>query len=453
MSHRLQTRSDLYVFAGYVLLVIAVALNPYTVGWWQELGIFPTIHYRFLHANDVEIFLPLLLDLLCISVGLLIVRGKHPLRVYLNDSPGFNLFMFFIFLGILLCTNVILPGKFRFFRILLVLVILFFMTNALYRSVVKRESGSDWHAFYRNLALIGYGLMLVFLLLEVIFMFVLATHRFNGTLASRSWFMRHWELNAEGYRDPDYGDVANDKRRKVMVLGDSFVSGHGLEDVDERFSNRLDKLLGEKYRVFNLGINGVDVRDAHQNLLDFPHSPDILIYSYYPNDIENDGARVGLILQKARSYTDVIVPVRFLVRRSYLLNYLYWMFPHPDELSDYGGYLRQCYAYKPAMDLHKRHLDRMVDYADDLGIPLAVIVFPLLDMVEESAFATEPVRAHFESRGVPVLDVRRMVLGRDPADLVVNRNDAHPGAELHRQVADSLAALLEEMAYIEPLDQ
>lgn len=448
MAIRLQQKSDLYVFAGYVLLACAVAFNPFTVSWWQQVGLFPDLPDHFLHGNDVTIFIPGCLDLLLLVCGVIMIRAPRGLKRYLNDSFVFNLFLLVVMLGILFSTNVILPGKFRVFRILFILFIFFILTNTLYLAVVKKREGSTVHPFYRNLGLAVYGLMMVLLLLEIVFMFFLSTHRFNGTLASRAWFLHHWKLNAEGYRDAPMDTSGSGDRKNLLVLGDSFVAGHGVDQKEDRFSDRLQTKIPDAWKVYNLGVGGSDVGNAYQRLLEFPVSPDLLVFGYYPNDIENDGEEGGLTLQRARSYNDVGMLPRYFIRRSYMLNYIYWMYPHPDELSDYLGYLKQCYSYQPVMDIHTAKLNKLVAVADSLHIPLAVVVFPFLEDVAGSGFATDPIVSHFEGCGVPVLDVGSWAGKLPVEDILVNRNDPHPSARLHGIVADSLYEMLQRNGYL-----
>ena len=279
-------------------------------------------------------------------------------------------------------------------------------------------------------------------------MFVLGTHRFNGTLSSRAWFLKNWHLNAEGYRDSEIDTTTHSTKKKVLVLGDSFVAGHGVKDPADRFSDRLGAKLPSTYQVMNLGVGGSDVADANTRLSAYPLKPDLLIFSYYPNDIEQDGQRAGLRLQKAQSYTDVAFPFRYLIRRSYVLNHLYWRFPHPSELTDYKGYLRQCYTYSKVKALHRRNLDNLIHQADSLQIPMMVVVFPFLEDAKGSDFATVPIVTHFRSKGIEVLDVRQWLLGKDPSDFIVNNNDPHPNEHMHAMVADSLYDRLLAKGYI-----
>jgi hypothetical protein len=454
MDPRLRAKSDLYVFGGYVLLGLVALINPLTIGWYQNWGYLPQVPTHHLHANDIRYLLPGLLDILALVTGGIMVFGQRRLRYYLNDSFPFNLFMFSILLAIMFSMNVILPGKFNLLRIGFLFVLAFFLTNTLYQAVVKKRETDEIHPFYRNLAVAIYGICLVLLLFEGIFMFHTSTHRFNGTLGSRAWFLKNWEVNSEGYRDTEYDSTAIARKRKVMVIGDSFVAGHGVKETKNRFSNLLaSKLPAEYYHVFNLGVGGSDTRDENKRLRVFPYKPDLIVFSWYPNDIELDGELAGLILQHARSYHDIWGPTRYFVRRSFLWNYIYWRFPHPDELSDYFGYIKQCFAYLKVRTMHLREIDKLIAYGDSLQVPMAAVVFPFLENAEGSAFATDIIEERFRKHGVPVVGVRQMVLGQPAIDFIVNHNDPHPNERLHAMVADSLFKIFSELGAIvnEPL--
>jgi len=132
----------------------------------------------------------------------------------------------------------------------------------------------------------------------------------------------------------------------------------------------------------------------------------------------------------------------FLVRRSYFLNYLYWLFPHPGELSDYNGYLKQNFSDPWIMDQHRKDLDSLVWYASQRNIPFTAVVFPLLPDPEGYRFATDPIESFFAERGVPYVSVRELVEGLPTEKIVVNPNDGHPSVYLHHLVADELLPLV-----------
>lgn len=443
MDPRLKSKSDLYIFSGYVLFAVVLAINPLTFLIFRQLGYLPPLSQETFHANDIRYYLPALLDIIIATNAALIVFSPRKLSYYLNNSLPYNFFMFVSMLGSMFSMNVILAGQLIPLRILYLLVLLFFLTNTLFQAVVKKRDGAEIHPFYRNLVVSAFGLGLVLIVLEGAFMFHSSTHRFNGTLGSRAWFANHWDINSEGYRDIEHDSALVKGKRKIMVVGDSFVAGHGIKNPKDRFSDLLgSKLPPNEYVVFNLGVGGSDTRDEYERLVKFHHRPDLLIISWYPNDIEQEGELFGLKLQRAQSYHDLVEPFTYLARRSYLWNYVYWRLPHPSELTNYFGYIQQCFAYLKVRMHHLRELDRLISYGDSLHVPMAAVVFPFLDNAEGSAFATDVIEARFRMHHVPVLSVRQMLLGKPAIDYVVNQNDPHPNERLHAMVADSLFKML-----------
>jgi|GEM_PF-574183 hypothetical protein len=450
MAEPLFQKKPLYYLSGALALALVGLVNPWVMPQWEQWGLLPAVPPQFMHANDLKIGIPLSLDILLGLYAGIVMFHPKPWKQLFRESVGLNACLLVALFLLQLSSNVILPGKFRFFRLALMLLQMLMMAKLLYLIAVKPANGKPASGRVRNLSTLVFGVVMVLGVMESGAMFLVDTHRFNGTLASRAWFMRHWELNAEGYRDVDHDPKQVAKRKKVVVLGDSFVAGHGIANPADRFSDRLGSLLGPSFEVFNLGVGGSDLRDGYDRLLQFPHEIDILVYSYYPNDIEQDGERGGLVLQRAKSYDDIPAWLRYVVRRSYLLNYLYWRLPHPHELTDYKGYVKQCYATPSVLSQHLQVMDSLASFADRKGARFATVVFPFLEDAAQSEFATQPALERFRQLGLPVLDVRSWMLNRPALDFIVNQNDPHPNEYLHGLVADSLHRLMVDSAWLKP---
>lgn len=450
MDPRLKPKSDLYLFAGFALIFLALVVNPLSVKFLQTHEFWPKPHRWHMLSNDVRLFLPLWLDSLLLFLGGMMVWAPKRLGYYFNNRLWFNLLLFFICAGIVSSLNIIQAGRWIIPRIVLFLGLLFMLTNAFYLAVVSKQHARILNPVLKNVAVSVYGILALLILLEGVFLFHRQSHRFNGTLGSRSWFNKYWQLNSEGYRDFEYAGQSFEGKQKIMVLGDSFVSGHGVKDAKDRFSDQLQQLLPkEKHQVFNLGVNGVDTKGAFENLRHFPIKPDVLIISWYPNDMELDGQEAGLLLQRARSYHDLWAPFRYVVRRSYLWNYIYWQYPHPDELSDYFGFIRQCFQSQRARRIHLGHLNELIEYAEGANIKTMAVVFPFLERMQESGFASDPIVEHFRDKGIPTVDVRRELATWPLDELLVNDNDPHPSEKLHHWLGEELFAKMQEMGLAE----
>jgi lysophospholipase L1-like esterase len=289
--------------------------------------------------------------------------------------------------------------------------------------------------------------VLVCLLFEGAFSFVARSHAVGYTLAARLWFGRCWgaRANSLGYRDHEHVD---DGRPNLFVLGDSFVAGVGTCDPDERFTDRLQGLLGDDYQVHNLGWNGSDTRNEYERLLEYPFTPRVLVLAYYINDITGAAGELGHSAPPFTPYLELPGPLRHLVMRSYVLDFAYWLVPH-DDLAWQAKFNARCYTWPDVVARHQEELQRIVDWARERQCPLIALLFPSLTQVETSGPWLAPALELFTKDEVPVVDVRPLVKGHSPAELVANANDAHPSAWLHARVAEALAAKLVELGLAE----
>ena len=101
--------------------------------------------------------------------------------------------------------------------------------------------------------------MAVLLVLEIgMALFFAQSDGFNLTMSSRKWFERYWQpVNSLGYRDVEPAP-RKDGEKIVMVLGDSFAAGHGVDNAADRFGDVLGRKLGQGWRVVNAAKIGWD---------------------------------------------------------------------------------------------------------------------------------------------------------------------------------------------------
>ncbi|MCA8977781.1 MAG: SGNH/GDSL hydrolase family protein [Planctomycetes bacterium] len=275
---------------------------------------------------------------------------------------------------------------------------------------------------------------LMFFTLEAAFLFVAQSHNVGYTLASRIWRQRYWQTNSLGYRDPEH--VARADKKTVFLVGDSFAAGAGSARREDRFGDLL-AALEPQFNVLNLGRSGADTVGEYHDLLAHPLTPDILVLQYYPNDIEGTATRGGWQLPKFTPYADLGPRVAFVVRNSFLMNFVYWQFPHADGLA-YTRFLERAFADEGLLLQHIAELDQFCSYAKARSIPLVVVVFPVLMDLSESQKLTERIEALLADRGVPVVDVAGLVKDLEVGERTANRQDAHPSARVHALVAAAL---------------
>jgi hypothetical protein len=314
---------------------------------------------------------------------------------------------------------------------------------SLFRLGWKRQS--RWRNLAQNATLSLVALFLAFVLAEVYFkLFFLQSDGLGCTLASQSWFRRYWEpVNALGYRDYEWTPEAVAGRTKVMVLGDSFVAGYGIERIEDRLSGVLAARLGPEYAVMTVSHNGWNTGDVMAGGFLYPYRPDAIVLSHYVNDIEM--VEKGEELNCQEMLGSAPPPLRPLIEESYFANFLYWRVNRLGLARwavDHWNWQKSLYDDPVAWGGHRDDLRETINWCSEQDIDLFVVVFPNLLAVEESKPMTSKVVNLFRQRGVPVLDVAAMVEGDDPRGLVVNPVDPHPSGALHRRVAAELYEMM-----------
>lgn len=94
--------------------------------------------------------------------------------------------------------------------------------------------------------------------------------------------------NQYGMRDKVYKKENDPKKIRIAVAGDSFAWGFGVEN-NQTFAKVLEEKLGKNFEVLNFGVSGYgtdqEFLQFKSRILEF--KPDILIITFFPNDIEN----------------------------------------------------------------------------------------------------------------------------------------------------------------------
>jgi hypothetical protein len=285
-------------------------------------------------------------------------------------------------------------------------------------------------------------LIYLFLALELLFFSSFAvSDQFGFTLAAQRWNAKYWRpVNSSGYRDVEHDPTEFNNRSVLFVVGDSFVAGHGIPHQEDRFSNILQRNLGEQYLVVNIAMNGWDTADEYRAIVSYPHKPQKIILSYYINDILGVAQKLGhgspIRVEPPRNKA-----LRYIIDHSYFFNFVYWrlyVFHNKDLGAKYWEYLKSSYSDPNVWEAHQKDLLKIVTYTQDQGIDLTVVVFPNLREVRGSAVITSKVAGFFRTQNVRVINLEPLMEDRDPKSLIVNSLDAHPNEALNKEVAELL---------------
>lgn len=288
------------------------------------------------------------------------------------------------------------------------------------------------------------SLLFCFIVGEIYFRnFFIQSDGFGVTLASRKWFSKYWKpINSFGYRDNEWIQEELQNKKVVLVIGDSFVAGYGIENIRDRFSNVLGSYLGDEYVTINVSRNGWGTRGELAALKGCPFKVDTVVWSYFPNDIQDAARSVG----RVQPYSDINPKgiLGLLTSNSHLFNFLYWRFSRLGLLGQsniYINWLFEQFNDEKVWNIHKAELEYVNSLTKNMGAKLFVVIFPFLFKTEECKLMTDKVKSVFEDLHIPVLDVSEILPNMKKKDIIVNKMDYHPSVFLHRKIGEELYKL------------
>ena len=334
------------------------------------------------------------------------------------------------------------------FKMIIVYTSLFFLLLAVTVSMVlvlkKTEKRPAKFRMYSINAVLFISTLLFSLLIIEVFCYAFIVHSdsFSFTLANQRWFEKYWHpINRLGYRDPDYSTEKLNNSHLIFVVGDSFVAGQGIKNYQDRFSNRLQDKLGADWLVLNIAQVGWSTTDELHALTTHPYKPEILIWSYFVDDIRETANRSH---EKFRFTELITLPSprwQPIIEHSYFINFFYWRWYrqyHQGPESVYWQKLQYFYDHEEIWSIHEQELTAVVQYARERDILLIPLVFPNLVALEQSKPITTKVIKLFQALGTHPLDMTATLRAQPAAELVVNPMDAHPNEKVHTEVATLL---------------
>ena len=253
----------------------------------------------------------------------------------------------------------------------------------------------------------------------------------EGRLASRNWENQYWQENSLGYRDREWVPADWEGKQTVLALGDSFTAGWGIDDPADRFPDLLGQLLGDDYAVMNVGTRGSSTAQQLRMLDDYPlQDPDVILWQYFLNDIEEAALSVGLGPLFDR-------PPQ-LVRESYLANFLYAR-QNAGFGPAYWTWEYNAYDHPGIWAAHQAELEALIEAARSRNARLIVVLFPNMQDPVRSIPYIDRVAHVLEDRGVTdVLKLFDDVAGWEPEAVIVSPRDAHPSVAFHHFVGQKL---------------
>ena len=293
------------------------------------------------------------------------------------------------------------------------------------------------------------------------------TDSFDMTNVSKRWFQVHVEpdvrvlefSNETGiqYRDDsDFVPRPTESRRHVCFLGDSFTFGHGVADVEDRFSNRVSRLLnagdsaGPTPQVSNLAWPGTDLNWAEsvlQHTFEAGGRIDDAVYVLCLNDIE---AFHDPTMSRSSNLSH-FEPPGFLFRDTYFFNWLYFRTQSllRAETRGYYSFVKEYYQGEP-WQRFRAALARTSKMCRNHDCRFRVVIFPFLHNLGPDYPFREIHRTIVEDcgeLGIDCLDLDPALSENSDERLTVNPFDAHPNERAHEIAAAELQKWL-----VDPVD-
>jgi len=180
------------------------------------------------------------------------------------------------------------------------------------------------------------------------------------------------------------GDIDRDRPCQILVLGDSYTFGHGVND-EETYSHQLQKKLNASfpgtYSVINSGHNGYDSRReaAYFETFGIQFNPDLVIVGFAMNDpLSNSGeyfySPIPLNILRYIPFEGVAALLEYIRRNPRELLFKVGLLKHWTEISHWDCLTKgKC---TKAWDATREQLLRINRQADALETELLIMNIP-----------------------------------------------------------------------------
>ena len=259
---------------------------------------------------------------------------------------------------------------------------------------------------------------------------------------------------------------------KIMVIGDSYIFGGGIEFKDN-FSQNLKRMINSERGnfgncwVLDVSKPSSNNLDNNQTYFEFVNTfkPDIVIIGYNLNDVEgnlhkiNDSVSIsGNFKGKKASGAE---PVRLI---SKIYNFLYTselvhfllhethkqLKVHGIILpgSQFDLMLKSYWQNDDNWRQSKILLKEIIDHSKEKDIQLIVYLFPEMDLLEHQNLFTksrESIKSFFDGfPDVYYIDGNEQFKNEISKDYVLSKYDGHPNEKAHKKIAEKVFELIKE---------
>lgn len=278
--------------------------------------------------------------------------------------------------------------------------------------------------------------------------------------------------NTLGYRDVQHQLEKKEDVTRILILGDSFTYGVGVEEFENIYGRQLQKKLDSleknpemknkmknKYEVIILASPGYSTIDELKVLHDLgmKFKPDVVILGYVINDAEGPNSRKGF----EKLFFHHFIRPYGLGRWLYQHSYFYYLLESRLkniirslnlEKQNHADYVRHLYdPENPFREVHSRALSLLIQLAQKDGSEVIILNFPQLLPGEDYPydFATEYVREITSDNGAFFLDLLPVYEKYNTEEIRVSLFDGHINEKGHRITAEALFEFMQEKKIVQ----
>ncbi len=289
-------------------------------------------------------------------------------------------------------------------------------------------------------------------------------------------FKFHAHHNSIGFRGPEFQPKSGERTR-ILMLGDSFTYGIGVED-DETFSSRLMQ-LAPSLEVLNGGVNGYGTGQELIVLEELGERlrPDLVMVGFFWNDVANNVERDvhrfelvdgELVYPEPQTISAETLELAMKPRRREWLRYSYLYRFVSDRLKIVNFWAKMALgiphedgdrlpasAREQAWNVQEALLVRMKQRAEALGSRLALLVIPeqvqvqpdahVLGLVADDYEIQERIKEIGRRHEIPVIDLLPRLRDTYAANHrpLYYRSDRHMTSQAHAIAAEEILKALE----------
>jgi len=258
-----------------------------------------------------------------------------------------------------------------------------------------------------------------------------------------------FQTNSWGFRGLDIAEIDHDRDTVILILGDSYAFGYGVQFSDA-FPSVLEDALhsaypGKAIKVTTLALPGYNTAQYLAALKEFGPvlEPTLVVLAYHLNDLERHVRPVDTVRENHRSFSakDYIHLLRFIlprlaaVARALNISVVTTATREVTEYADNGEAWRK----------NQILLKELIAVTRNLEAKVAVVILPYMVQLNDKHPALRAYNAaeqFFGSLQVPTVNAFEYLKGEDAGTLWINPFDGHPNALGHKLIAKAAADLI-----------